>query len=92
MAKTEKRTLKTSTKRYGPRYGPRLKNKVAQIEAVQRSWQTCPYCRKPKVKRLSMGIWHCRKCQKTFSGKAYSIKEKFFKEEETAEEEAPQNG
>ncbi len=82
-----KKKLKLSTKRFGPRYGPRLKNKNAQIEAVQRSKQTCPYCKKQAVKRMSTGIWHCRKCDKKFTGKAYSIKEKIFKEEESPKEE-----
>jgi len=82
-----KQRLKLSTKRFGPRYGPRLKNKIAQIEAVQRSRQVCPYCKKKAVKRLSLGIWHCRKCEKKFTGKAYSIKEKTAREEEAAEED-----
>ena len=78
--------LKLSTKRFGPRYGPRLKNKNAQIEAVQRSKQMCPYCRKKAVKRISVGIWHCRKCEKKFTDRAYALKERVFKEEKTPEE------
>lgn len=82
-----KKKLKLSTKRFGPRYGPRIKNKNAQIEAVQRSKQICPYCKKMAVKRVSAGIWHCRKCGKKFTGKAYSIKEKISKEESSEEEQ-----
>jgi len=70
-----KKKIKLSTKRFGPRYGPRLKNKNAQLEAAQRSKQTCPYCKKQGVKRLSLGIWHCRKCGRKFTGKAYTIQE-----------------
>lgn len=62
------------TSRYGSRYGRKLKNIAANIEKVYRGVkQKCPYCNKQGVKRLSMGVWHCRKCNKKFTGKAYSV-------------------
>ena len=75
-----------STKRFGARYGPRLKVRLAKIEEIQRKKQKCPYCNYTQVRRKSLGIWNCRKCDSTFTGKAYSVKEKIFKEEETEEE------
>lgn len=78
-----------STKRFGARYGPRNKIKFDKIEKVQRSYQKCPYCNYMKVKRLSTGIWECRKCSIKFTGKAYTVKEQLkFKTEEGLEEEA----
>ena len=63
-----------SVRRFGARYGRRVKHKLAKIESVQRGKHKCPYCRSLKVKRLSVGIWHCGRCQAKFAGKAYSIK------------------
>lgn len=64
-----------STKRFGARYGPRSKVMFDKIERIQRSWQKCPYCNYSNVKRKSVGIWHCTKCDTTFTGKAYSVRE-----------------
>ncbi len=61
-----------SYKRFGARYGPTLKKRFAKIEALQRGKHKCPYCNKTAVKRVAVGIWHCRKCTATFAGKAYT--------------------
>ena len=87
-----------SVKRYGPRYGRRLKNKLADIEKKSKKLGKCPYCRKIGAKRLSAGIWQCRKCNSKFTGHAYYLEEKIkatvakkeekevvFKRKETAE-------
>ena len=79
-----------SIKRFGARYGRRPKEKLAKIEAIQKGKHKCPYCHALKVKRLSAGIWNCRKCGAKFTGKAYSLKKIVMKEERgkkaTAEE------
>ena len=78
----------SSAKRYGARYGPRLRNKVAEIELQSRAWHKCPYCSRPQVKRISNGIFKCRKCSEQFTGKAYSpIKKIVIKAEAVANEE-----
>ena len=77
-----------TARRFGARYGPRSKHRLAKIEKVQRQKQVCPYCKKKGVKRLSLGIWQCQKCDSKFTGRAYSIKEKAFKEEEPEEEQS----
>ena len=59
-------------KRFGSRYGRRPKKKFSQIERLQRSKHKCPYCNKTAVKRVAAGIWHCRKCEVKFAGKAYT--------------------
>jgi len=91
-----------SVKRFGPRYGRSIKYKLAKIEAIQKGKHQCPYCHNLKAKRLSVGIWNCRKCGAKFTGKAYSVKKivteeieeetekkevKETKEEETEKEE-----
>ena len=63
-----------STKRFSARYGPRSKIKLDKIERVQRSYQKCPYCSYSKVKRLSLGVWQCYKCDTKFTGRAYDVK------------------
>ncbi len=68
-------------KRFGVRYGRSLKHKFGKIEALQKEKHKCPYCNAPKVKRISAGIWYCKKCGSKFTGKAYSIKKAVKKEE-----------
>jgi len=62
------------TKRFGPRYGRRTKHKFAKIEIEQHKKHKCPYCNKDGVKRVSAGIWECKKCNQKFTGKAYTPK------------------
>ncbi len=68
------KTKKTkSAGRFGVRHGRRVKVKLAEIEQKQRKKQKCPYCGKPGVKRLSKGIWHCKKCNKKFASDTYYL-------------------
>lgn len=70
-----------SAKRFGPRYGRTPKYKLAKIEAAQHEKHICPYCRAPKAKRLSAGLWFCKGCGSKFTGKAYALKKIILKEE-----------
>lgn len=63
-----------STKRFGARYGRTLKEKLGKIEAEKRNSKTCPFCLKKKVSRIAAGIWFCKKCNRKFTGGAYSLK------------------
>ena len=58
--------------RFGVRYGRRVRTKIAEIEAVQRKKQMCPFCN-GVAKRESKGIWHCKKCGKKFTGHVYFL-------------------
>ena len=62
-----------SSGRFGPRYGVRVRKKIAEIESIQRKKQSCIFC-DGIIKRLSKGIWECKKCGKKFAGHAYFIK------------------
>lgn len=64
--------LPKSIKRFGPRYGRRNKLLFGQIEEQQRRLHKCKYCKKLAVKRISSGIWECKKCGTVFTGKAYT--------------------
>lgn len=71
----EKKSL-GPVKRFGVRYGRTLKHKLAKIEVLQKAKQKCPYCLKTgrQVKRLSAGIYLCKKCNTKFTGGAYTLK------------------
>ena len=75
-------------KRFGARYGRKPKLQFSKIETEQRKKHKCPYCHKVAVKRVSLGIWHCRKCNAKFTGKAYSLSKSFITKE--APEEIPE--
>ncbi len=70
MAETKKNK---STKRFGARYGRKVKNNFSKIENEQRRLHKCPFCSKISVKRISTGIWQCRKCNEKFAAKAYTV-------------------
>ena len=72
MARTKK--VKASG-RHKTGYGTNVRNKLIAVETKQRKKQTCPFCKKPSAKRKSAGIWHCKKCDKTFAGGAFYLKE-----------------
>lgn len=59
--------------RFGARYGKTVRDRLSAVEDKQRIKQKCPHCNKLGVKRLSKGIWHCPKCNKTFAGNTYYI-------------------
>jgi len=68
-----------TTRRFGARYGKRVRDRLRTIERTDSKSQLCPYCRKPKVKRLSLGIFQCNKCKAKFTGKAYSLRKRKIK-------------
>jgi large subunit ribosomal protein L37Ae len=64
------------TGRYGARYGYKIRKRVKDIEEKMKAPQKCPKCETKVAKRLSTGIWYCKKCGATFTGGAYAIKTK----------------
>ncbi|MEF8879863.1 MAG: 50S ribosomal protein L37ae [Candidatus Thermoplasmatota archaeon] len=68
-----KRTKKVGPSgRFQSRYGVRPRTRVRNIEKIQRAKHKCPSCGHKKVKRVSTGIWQCRKCENKFAGGAYT--------------------
>ncbi len=61
-----------SAGRYGARYGGLARKQVATIERVQRAKHTCSRCGAQAVRRISTGIWECKKCEHQFAGGAYT--------------------
>ena len=79
-----------SAKRFGVRYGSKPKHKFAKIEKEQRKRHICPYCSAMKVKRISVGIWQCKRCNAKFTGKAYSVSKVITFGKDVWEEETPE--
>ena len=69
MVKTKKVGL---TGKFGTRYGRGVKVVFEKIERTQKATYVCPSCKKTSVKRVSTGIWQCKKCNVKFTGGAYS--------------------
>ncbi len=61
--------------KFGPRYGSTVRKRYNSIMVKMKSKKTkCPRCETVgTVRRLSTGIWHCRKCDAKFTGGAYYI-------------------
>ncbi|MEM5872151.1 MAG: 50S ribosomal protein L37ae [Candidatus Aenigmatarchaeota archaeon] len=68
MAKTKK---VSTAGRFGVRYGKGVRDRIIEIEKVQKVKHICPQCFKKTLKRISPGIWYCKKCGLKFAGKAY---------------------
>jgi len=73
---------RATTKKFGARYGRKIRQRYAEIESQSKRKYKCPYCSQYKVKRLSVGIWQCKKCDSKFTGKAYTISKKIVLRED----------
>jgi large subunit ribosomal protein L37Ae len=56
-----------SAGRYGARYGVVVRNLTRDIEKVAKANYECPTCHHKSVKRMSSGIWYCRRCETKFA-------------------------
>jgi large subunit ribosomal protein L37Ae len=59
------------TRGLGTRYGATVRKRYRQVTAGLKIAHKCPQCGFVKVKRKSVGIWKCGKCEYTFTGGAY---------------------
>ena len=83
MVKTK---LVSASGRFGVRYGVSVRRRIADIEAKQRQKQLCIFCG-GIAKRLSKGIWLCKRCGKKFAGHTYFLEQaqKLSTEEKVAQ-------
>ena len=70
---TRKSKKSKSAGRFGSRYGKKVKDKLVKVETKQKVKQKCPFCNKMGVKRISKGIWYCKKCNKKFAHNTYYL-------------------
>jgi len=65
------------TKKVGPlrslgaRYGATVRKRYRNIIIEMKKPHKCPQCGFNTVRRVSVGVWRCRKCGFTFAGGAY---------------------
>jgi len=56
---------------FGARYGTVARKRYVEIVTGMRQKHECPRCRIKSVRRLSVGIWFCKRCGYKFAGGAY---------------------
>jgi large subunit ribosomal protein L37Ae len=68
-----KRTKKVGpTRGLGARYGATVRKRYIKIVTELRKKHICPQCGLQRVKRVSVGVWECKKCGFKFTGGAYT--------------------
>jgi large subunit ribosomal protein L37Ae len=68
-----KRTKKVGpTRGLGSRYGATVRKRYIKVVKGMKKPHRCPQCGLQRVKRVSVGVWKCRKCGFTFTGGAYT--------------------
>jgi large subunit ribosomal protein L37Ae len=60
------------TRGLGVRYGSTVRKRYSKVVTDMKKPHRCPQCGFPRVKRVSVGVWGCRKCGFTFTGGAYT--------------------
>jgi large subunit ribosomal protein L37Ae len=60
------------TRGLGTRYGSTVRKRYIKVVTEMKKTHRCPQCGFLRVKRISVGVWGCRKCGFTFTGGAYS--------------------
>ena len=60
------------TRGLGPRYGSTVRKRYIRVISGLKKPHRCPQCSFVRVKRESIGVWKCKKCDYTFAGGAYT--------------------
>jgi large subunit ribosomal protein L37Ae len=60
------------TRGLGTRYGSTVRKRYIKVVTEMKKAHRCPQCGFSRVRRISVGVWGCRKCGFTFTGGAYS--------------------
>ena len=60
------------TRGLGTRYGATLRKRYIKVLTEVRRNHKCPQCSAEAVKRVSVGVLNCRRCNVTFAGGAYT--------------------
>ena len=59
------------TRGLGTRYGATVRKRYVKVITELKKPHRCPQCGFVRVRRVSVGIWKCGKCEFTFAGGAY---------------------
>jgi large subunit ribosomal protein L37Ae len=60
------------TRGLGTRYGSTVRKRYIKVVTELKKPHKCPQCGFSRVRRVSVGVWGCRKCGFTFTGGAYT--------------------
>jgi large subunit ribosomal protein L37Ae len=60
-----------STRGLEARYGATVRKRYIEAISGLKKAHKCPKCGSTSVRRQSVGIWKCRKCEVVFTGGAY---------------------
>jgi large subunit ribosomal protein L37Ae len=60
------------TRGLGVRYGSTVRKRYMKVMIELKKPHRCPQCGFNRVKRESVGIWKCKKCEYTYAGGAYT--------------------
>jgi len=55
-------------------YGKSIRKAVEESNRKAKKSYKCPSCARIAVKRLSNGVWQCRKCQVKFASGAFEFR------------------
>ena len=72
MKKLPKMKKVGPTRGLGVRYGSTVRKRYMKAMIELKKPHRCPQCGFNRVKRESVGIWKCKKCEYTFAGGAYT--------------------
>jgi len=53
--------------------GSKIRKNVSVINTQKQVISFCPKCKNGKLRRTSIGIWECKKCNYQKSGGAYTL-------------------
>ena len=72
MGKTKKTGISAT---FGARYGSNVRKKWKLVMQQQKSKKfKCPRCEtRGSIRRVSTGVWYCKKCEARFTGGAYFV-------------------
>ena len=62
--------------RFGARYGKRIRAAVLDAEQKYKKAKKCPSCSRIALRRVSTGVWECKKCETKFASGAYDFGKK----------------
>ena len=72
MNKVPKTKKVGPTRGLGPRYGSTVRKRYVKVITELKKPHKCPQCGFVRVRRVSVGVWKCSKCEYTFAGGAYT--------------------
>lgn len=60
------------TRGLGSRYGATVRKRYTKVVMEMKKPHRCPQCGLLRVRKVSVGVWRCKKCGSTFTGGAYT--------------------